>query len=147
MRNFRLKDVTEQSERNPWRSLGKRWRWYKKLCLKGNTISIAFCVLYVLALRLALWKGVRANINQTWALNNPRLYNQISKLTSIWRIVNCKFAITNNHKFPHYDWILTSFSSKGVVLSLLTLCLCGFIKFCVLALRLALWNGVGVIRP
>ena len=29
--------------------------------------------LYVLALRLALWNGVRANINQTWALNNPYL--------------------------------------------------------------------------
>ena len=39
---FRLKDVTEQSERNPWRCLGEKWRWYKKLCLKGNTISFAF---------------------------------------------------------------------------------------------------------
>ena len=37
---------------------------------------------------------------------------------------------------------LPLFSSKRIVLSLLTLCLCGFIKFCVLALRLALWNGV-----
>ena len=42
---------------------------------------------------------------------------------------------------------LPLFSSKGIVLSLLTLCLCGFIKFYVLALRLALWEGIKAERP